>query len=553
MSSEETDQPPPHDDEKGHTFRKRRLTIPMHQLELDVVEAAVAEVEAQAQVEAQVDDPDADPTDPTDTPAPTATDQPLFDEKEKSKTFRKRRLTLTKHQITADIAAAAGFADASDEEEPPSPERKKRRVSERRMSDVSHTSTVSSSAASGFLQSKIHHAGEILRVPPSPSAARADSRLYTGPHNLDQYQPEDRQPVWKRRMTRRHSDDETKLLFPRHIVGQYSCHGVEPMYESDYEPVDEEEDDDDDWLNEIPHQDGTNGDANANGANGMQRQPKATTSAKTNQDRGGIAFPYGNSPRTALFAVYDGHGQGGELVSQYALHHVQQKLKRHANFADNLEKAFQETFITVDEELKLEPTIEPLYAGTTACVALLRENVLTISNAGDSRAVVARLLPDNKTGWETIQLSQDQNPDNPEEQARIEYHGGFVSPPPEPGLSARVWLDKSCTQIGLAMSRSIGDHAVKPVGVVAEPVVTSHVVTKDDDFMILASDGVWEFITSEEAVKIVGSHLSMGASKACQALIEAAANKWHEEEGDYRDDITALVIRLQNVWDDILN
>jgi serine/threonine protein phosphatase PrpC len=291
-------------------------------------------------------------------------------------------------------------------------------------------------------------------------------------------------------------------------------------------------------LNELPLE---------NGTNVLNRQPKVTTSAKIDRDRGGVAYPYGDSPRTALFAVYDGHGQGGELVSQYCLHHIQQKLKRHPNFVDNLEKAFQETFLSVDRELITEPLIEPLYAGTTACVALLRDNKLTLSNAGDSRAVLARrrrsrndndtttasttsTLTPPPTEWETIQLTEDQNPDNPAEQARIESFGGFVWPPPEPGLSARVWLDQSCTQIGLAMSRSIGDHVVKPAGVVAEPVVTTHTVTNDDDFLILASDGVWEFISSEEAVQIVGSHLSGGASKACQALIEAAANKWHREE-----------------------
>lgn len=58
--------------------------------------------------------------------------------------------------------------------------------------------------------------------------------------------------------------------------------------------------------------------------------------------------------------------------------------------------------------------------------------------------------------------------------ARIEAAGGFVSPPPEPGLSSRVWLDAAMTQIGLAMARSIGDHAVKSIGVVAEPEVTTH-------------------------------------------------------------------------------
>ena len=111
----------------------------------------------------------------------------------------------------------------------------------------------------------------------------------------------------------------------------------------------------------------------------------------------------------------------------------------------------------------------------------------------------------------------------------------------------RVWLDKEWSQIGLAMARSIGDHAVKSVGVIAEPVVSFHDVKENDSFLILATDGVWEFISSAEAVKTVAKHLHKGATKACQVLIEAAAAKWHDEEGDYRDDITALVIRLQHL------
>lgn len=61
-------------------------------------------------------------------------------------------------------------------------------------------------------------------------------------------------------------------------------------------------------------------------------------------------------------------------------------------------------------------------------------------------------------------------------QVRIEAAGGFVSLPPEPGLSSRVWLDPAMTQVGLAMARSLGDQAVKLVGVVAEPEVTEHII-----------------------------------------------------------------------------
>jgi serine/threonine protein phosphatase PrpC len=187
-------------------------------------------------------------------------------------------------------------------------------------------------------------------------------------------------------------------------------------------------------------------------------------------------------------------------------------------------------------------------------------------------------------GLIAIQLSTDQNPDSPGEKERILSLGGYVTPPPEPGQSSRVWLDRGHTQIGLAMARSIGDHAVKGVGVIARPVVTTRVIDwAADDFIIVATDGVWEFLSSEDAVDIVGRHLygetadddnddgksrghdddyadrdeacsggigggDWGASAACKALIKAASEKWHEHEGDYRDDITAIVIRLKDLW-----
>lgn len=221
----------------------------------------------------------------------------------------------------------------------------------------------------------------------------------------------------------------------------------------------------------------------------------------------------------------------------------------------------------------------------------MRERTLTIANTGDSRAVIARrrynskkksLLEDddaaaggrgvsvnphdvettgprasnkesdNSDQMIAVDLSVDQNPDSPGEQERIESCGGFVSPPPEEGLSARVWLDPDFTHIGLAMSRSIGDHAVKPVGVISEPVVTTYEITDDDEFMIIATDGVWEFIDSCEAVRIVNERLrkGRGASAACQALIETAALRWKEHEGSYRDDITAAVVKVKELWED---
>ena len=231
------------------------------------------------------------------------------------------------------------------------------------------------------------------------------------------------------------------------------------------------------------------------------------------------------------------------------MNEIQRLLEKHPDFNGNIEKAFKDTFLKVNSSLEDEELIEPTYAGTTACVALLRDKQLILSNAGDSRAVLARKIDGGGDhDWDVIDLTEDQNPDLPSEKERIERMGGFVSPPPEPGLSSRVWLDAEWSQIGLAMARSIGDYAVKQVGVIAEPVVSFHDLRENDSFFILATDGVWEFISSAEAVKIVSEHLHKGATKACQVLIETAAAKWHDEEGDYRDDITALVVRLPDLF-----
>lgn len=112
-------------------------------------------------------------------------------------------------------------------------------------------------------------------------------------------------------------------------------------------------------------------------------------------------------------------------------------MEKHPDFNSDIEKAFKETFLKVDASLKDESLIEPFYAGTTACVALLRNKKLVLSNAGDSRAVLARKNVDgglkDKLTWKVIDLTEDQNPDLPAEQERIEKMGGYVSPPPEPG------------------------------------------------------------------------------------------------------------------------
>jgi serine/threonine protein phosphatase PrpC len=98
---------------------------------------------------------------------------------------------------------------------------------------------------------------------------------------------------------------------------------------------------------------------------------------------------------------------------------------------------------------------------------------------------------------------------------------------------------------GLAMTRSFGDQVASTVGVTARPDVLEYNCDDSDCFFIIATDGIWEFITNEQAVEIV-SHAA-NPEQACAALVQEAVSRWQREE-EVIDDITAIVVFLVG-WD----
>lgn len=165
------------------------------------------------------------------------------------------------------------------------------------------------------------------------------------------------------------------------------------------------------------------------------------------------------------------------------------------------------------------------YSGTTVVAVMLSGNNLTCANVGDSRAILGSLRteedakiieenkgefqiesvagPSNHKGkvWTSTGLSIDHKPDRADEFQRIMESNGRVDPFREengdPVGPARVWL-KTQNIPGLAMSRSIGDLVAGSVGVIPEPEFFELALQECDKFLVLASDGVWEFIDNDE-------------------------------------------------------
>ena len=95
---------------------------------------------------------------------------------------------------------------------------------------------------------------------------------------------------------------------------------------------------------------------------------------------------------------------------------------------------------------------------------------------------------------------------------------------------------------GLAMSRSLGDYLAHSVGVTHEPVVEHFELQPDVQIMIIASDGIWEFMSNQNVANIALAHYQAGAAEAAaNAIVRRATQLWREKE-TVVDDITCVVI-----------
>ena len=95
---------------------------------------------------------------------------------------------------------------------------------------------------------------------------------------------------------------------------------------------------------------------------------------------------------------------------------------------------------------------------------------------------------------------------------------------------------------GLAMSRSIGDMDAKKIGVIPNPQIVEYSINNSSKYMLICSDGVWEFISNEDAMKIGNKfYLRNDAMGLCQELYKKSVDFW-EKEDECIDDITAIAV-----------
>ncbi len=221
-------------------------------------------------------------------------------------------------------------------------------------------------------------------------------------------------------------------------------------------------------------------------------------------------IPMINGQAIRFFGVFDAHN--GLRAAEYVKHHLFDNLLRHPKLVDDIKLAIAETFQRTDQDY-LRSEINGMDAASTACTCLVVGDHLLVANIGDSRAVVCR-------GGEAVALSIDQTPNRTDERKRIEDAGGVVVE----GFSR--------------VSRAFGARLLKQY-VVADPEIQEDDIEEGVDFLILATAGVWNVLSNQEAVSMVESLVD--PEEAAMVLTGEAYRRGSA------DNITCVIIRFSHI------
>ncbi|KAI7742261.1 hypothetical protein M8C21_024770 [Ambrosia artemisiifolia] len=238
------------------------------------------------------------------------------------------------------------------------------------------------------------------------------------------------------------------------------------------------------------------------------------------EDRFKADVDFSGKNKLAFFGVFDGHG--GSKAAEYASENLQKNIRDEVEKRGEMEiaEAIKQGYLNTDSEFLKEDQ-----RGGACCVtAIISSGNLVVSNAGDCRAVVSR-------GGDAEALTSDHRPSRSDEKERIESLGGYVD------------CSRGVSRVlgSLAVSRGIGDRSLKQ-WITAEPETKMLKIIPEFEFLIMASDGLWEKVTNQEAVDLARPLCASGDKSetisACKKLVELSTSR-----GSI-DDTSVMIVQL---------
>ncbi|KAL5742434.1 hypothetical protein ACOSP7_029166 [Xanthoceras sorbifolium] len=305
-----------------------------------------------------------------------------------------------------------------------------------------------------------------------------------------------------------------------------------------------------------------------------------------NQDSMTVWENFTGAKDSVFCGVFDGHGPSGHKISRHVRDHLPLKLSsaikqlqthhgslnsdagvasrgvnrdhkqtsnamnnsndHHGNgpnqFFHSLQASIIKSFEEVDEELSVDSGMDGYCSGTTSVNIIKKGDHLIITNLGDSRAVLC--TRGNQNQLIPVQLTNDLKPNVPSEAERIKNCKGRVFALDEEPDVYRIWMpDEDCP--GLAMARAFGDFCLKDYGLISIPEISYRKLTSKDEFVVLATDGVWDVLSNSEVMRIVAC--AKKRSRAAKLLVHRAVRAWRNKyPGSKIDDCAVVCLFLKN-------
>lgn len=239
----------------------------------------------------------------------------------------------------------------------------------------------------------------------------------------------------------------------------------------------------------------------------------------TNQDR---------NVETHFFGLFDGHAGG--RCSNHIASCLANVLAEDSAFVTNLPQALKRSFHNANEQfLKIAEKMK-YHDGSTGIVAIVRDRKVLVANVGDCRCLIV-------SGGRAIQMSIDQKPTNPEEQKRIAALGGTVV----------YCMGVARVNRVLAVSRAFGNRTLRQV-IRPDAEMMQRELTKDDDYLVMASDGLWDVMKNKDVCDYCYSPYTHGTPQIiADELVQAALMRGS------MDNVTCIVVKLNDYVQRILS
>lgn len=227
------------------------------------------------------------------------------------------------------------------------------------------------------------------------------------------------------------------------------------------------------------------------------------------------------APSRAFFAVYDGHG--GVEAANYAAAQLHLHVANQESFKTDPVAGLRDGFKATDEAFLKKAEREALTSGATACAVLVQPKKLYLGWLGDSQAMMCR-------AGAKVDLMTPHKPSDEKEKKRIEEAGGVV-----------VWYGAWRVNGVLSVARAIGDKKLKQ-WVVGDPDVAEFDLDGTEDFLLIACDGLWDVMDSDNIIQFVSEWRSQndGVKGVAKAIVEHCITDLASS-----DNISCIVVFLQ--------